>query len=42
MTLEYFDFAVQAIPPLAHNTEITKVMSYIVKALKHEQLKCCA
>jgi hypothetical protein len=42
MTLEYFDFAVQAIPPLPRNPEIANATSYIVKALEHEQLKCRA
>lgn len=42
MALEYFDFAVQAIPPLPRNTETADVTSYIVKALEHHQLKCRA
>jgi hypothetical protein len=42
MTLEYFDFAVQAIPPLPRNAEIADVTSYIVKALAHRQIKCRA
>jgi hypothetical protein len=42
MTLEYFDFAVQAIPPLPRKREIADVTGYIVKALEHGQLKCRA
>jgi hypothetical protein len=40
-TLEYFDFAVQAIPPLPRNAEVANVTGYI-KAVEHGKLKCQA
>jgi hypothetical protein len=40
--LEYFDFAVQAIPPVPRKAEVANVTGDVVKALEHEKPGCRA